>query len=247
MIHLIVRIDARPERLNEFLTLVGDHAEDSRLEPGCFRFDVLRDPEKPARRVLHETWTDRAALQAHRRTPHYARWRLRIASIEESPRKREEYEGPPELVPGSLLPVIAADARARGRKVVFTNGCYDGSHGPHLGHVHCLEQARMAGDVLLVAVNDDNSVRRLKGPGRPLVPATGRVEALAALQCVDHVCLFSEDTPIDLIRAVRPCVLAKGSDYELHQVVGAEHAGRVLLVPHLPGYSTTQRIREAAS
>jgi D-beta-D-heptose 7-phosphate kinase/D-beta-D-heptose 1-phosphate adenosyltransferase len=100
--------------------------------------------------------------------------------------------------------------RRRGRRIVFTNGCFDWLH---VGHVRSLEQARSLGDVLVVGVNQDRRVRELKGPGRPLVPARQRAELVAALSCVDRVVLFGEDTPVPLIRALRPDVVAKGGDY----------------------------------
>jgi D-beta-D-heptose 7-phosphate kinase/D-beta-D-heptose 1-phosphate adenosyltransferase len=101
-------------------------------------------------------------------------------------------------------------AQKRGECVVFTNGCFDLLH---VGHVRSLEQARSLGDRLVVALNGDGSVRRLKGAGRPLVPARQRAEVVAALGCVDWVVLFGQDTPLSLIRALRPDVLAKGGDW----------------------------------
>ena len=133
--------------------------------------------------------------------------------------------------------------RAAGRRVVLTNGCFDVLHA---GHVACLHAARDAGDVLVVAVNDDASVRRLKGRSRPVFPLDDRVRVLAALGCVDHVVPFAEDTPLRLIRRLRPDVLVKGGDYRRDQVVGGDEVeawgGRVLLVPPLPGRSTTDTL-----
>jgi len=124
---------------------------------------------------------------------------------------------------------------------VFTNGVFDLLH---VGHVSLLEAARALGVALVVGVNSDASARRLgKGDDRPLVPADGRVRLLAALACVDCVVVFDEDTPLDLIRALRPDVLVKGADYEPSQIVGADlvqsWGGRVERVPFLPGQSTT--------
>ncbi len=240
MHHLVITIDVRADRYCLMLALAATHAEKSRREGGCVRFDVLQDPATPQRFILHEVWQDRDSLQAHRETAHYAAWRRQIPSLENMPRTREEYEGPDKLVLAKLLGTIAAHARAQGKSVVMTNGAYDLLH---CGHVHCLSEARAAGDVLLVAVNDDDSVRRLKGPGRPIMPSEGRVDALAALSCVDYVALFSADTPVDLIRGVRPDCLVKSDQYQPSEVVGAEFAGRVLLVPHLPGYSTTRAVK----
>ena len=126
------------------------------------------------------------------------------------------------------------------RRVVFTNGCFDLLH---LGHVRLLEQARAEGDVLVVGLNSDSSVRRLKGAVRPLVPQAGRAEVLAALACVDAVTIFEEDTPRDLIAALLPDVLVKGGDWSPDRIVGREEVeaagGRVVVVPYLEGYSTS--------
>jgi rfaE bifunctional protein nucleotidyltransferase chain/domain len=135
---------------------------------------------------------------------------------------------------------IAAAARRGGRRVVFTNGCFDLLH---VGHVRYLAAARDAGDLLVVGLNADASVRRLKGPSRPLVAEGARAEVVAALAAVDYVVVFEEDTPYDLIRALEPDVLVKGSDWAPDQVVGRdvveERGGRVLLVPVVAGFSTT--------
>lgn len=139
--------------------------------------------------------------------------------------------------------------RPRTGTLVFTNGCFDLLHP---GHVTYLAQARALGDALVVGVNTDRSVRALaKGPGRPLVDEKARAHVLAALESVDAVCLFDEDTPERLIASLLPDVLVKGGDYALDQVVGrteVERAGgRVELLPFLEGYSTTalvERIRE---
>src|SRR5262249_2847908 len=120
------------------------------------------------------------------------------------------------------MPTLLAhmkEAHHRGATVVFTNGCFDLLHA---GHLPLLQRARALGDVLVVAVNDDQSVRRLKGPTRPLVPAMERAEMLSALQFVDYVVLFHESNPLKLIRAVRPDVLVKGSDYTASEVVGRD-------------------------
>jgi D-beta-D-heptose 7-phosphate kinase/D-beta-D-heptose 1-phosphate adenosyltransferase len=132
------------------------------------------------------------------------------------------------------------EGRLQGKRVVFTNGCFDLLHS---GHLSLLRQAADLGDVLVLAVNSDHSVRRLKGEGRPLVPEAERASLLAALDCVDAVTLFGEDTPEELIRELRPDVLAKGQDYRIDQVVGRDiveaEGGRVELVPLLPERSTS--------
>jgi rfaE bifunctional protein nucleotidyltransferase chain/domain len=134
------------------------------------------------------------------------------------------------------------ELQSRGLKVVFTNGCFDLLHP---GHVAYLEQARSLGNALIVAVNTDASVARLtKGPGRPVTPEADRARVLAALACVDRVVLFGEDTPLELITILQPDVLVKGGDYRLDEIVGREEVeargGRVLALPFVPGYSTTQ-------
>jgi rfaE bifunctional protein nucleotidyltransferase chain/domain len=145
----------------------------------------------------------------------------------------------------SALAARIADRRAQGATVVFTNGCFDLLHA---GHLHLLQRARALGEMLVVAVNDDASVKRLKGPGRPLIPEAQRAEMLAALRYVDYVTLFSEPTPFRLIRALRPDVLVKGGDYTIDQVVGRDvverSGGRVVLIPPLAGLSTS-RLLEA--
>ncbi len=129
--------------------------------------------------------------------------------------------------------------RREGRTVVFTNGCYDILHP---GHIALLEQARSLGDALILALNTDAGVRRMKGPSRPLVPEQDRAELAAALAAVDAVALFDEDTPRDLIAAVLPDVLVKGADWS-HFIAGREEVeaagGRVVALPLEPGRSTT--------
>jgi D-beta-D-heptose 7-phosphate kinase/D-beta-D-heptose 1-phosphate adenosyltransferase len=136
------------------------------------------------------------------------------------------------------------DLQAEGRKVVFTNGCFDLLH---LGHVRYLEEARSLGDALIVGVNTDLSVTRLqKGPGRPFTPESDRAMVLAALVCVDRVAMFAEDTPLALITLLSPDILVKGGDYRLHEIVGREvvlaRGGRVIALPFVPGHSTSQLI-----
>ena len=137
-------------------------------------------------------------------------------------------------------------ARRRGETIVFTNGCFDWLH---LGHVRSLEQARSLGNRLVVAVNGDASVRRLKGANRPLIPARQRMETLGALECVDWVTQFREDTPLSLIRALRPDVLAKGGDWNLDRIIGREEVagwgGRVVRLRRVPGLSTSDLIDRA--
>ncbi len=135
--------------------------------------------------------------------------------------------------------------QSRGRRVVFTNGCFDLLH---IGHVRYLQAARRLGEALAVAVNTDASVLRLKGPGRPLSPERERMTILAALECVDYVSLFGEETPLRLIRKVAPDILVKGGDWPVAQIVGREvvekSGGLVLSIPLIPEVSTTALIRK---
>lgn len=133
--------------------------------------------------------------------------------------------------------------RREGRTVVFTNGCFDLIH---LGHVRYLTQARSLGDALVVALNSDRSVRALKGEGRPILNEQERAEVIAALQAVDYVIIFDEETPRELIATLLPDVLVKGGDWPLDEIVGREEVeaagGKVLTVPYVGGSSTTDII-----
>jgi len=149
-----------------------------------------------------------------------------------------------------LLSILSSD-RAKGKRIVFTNGCFDLIHA---GHTRYLQAARSLGDVLVVGVNSDASVRTLdKAPDRPIVPEAQRAEVLAALGCVDFVVIFDESNPLQLITAVQPDVLVKGGDWGIDRIVGREiveaRGGMVKTVPLVPGLSTTgllQRIRSTA-
>lgn len=137
--------------------------------------------------------------------------------------------------------------RSEGKRIVFTNGCFDLLHA---GHLSLLHQASQHGDVLVVAINNDSSVQRLKGQERPLITEGERAAVLAALACVDAVTIFDEDTPLEVLQAARPDVLVKGQDYRIEQVVGRalveSTGGSVILVPLLPGKSTTALIERLA-
>lgn len=158
--------------------------------------------------------------------------------------------------PFSAAKIAALDAarakvqewRAAGSTVVFTNGCFDLLHP---GHISLLYQARALGDRLIVGLNTDASVRRLKGSGRPILSEQDRAAMLGALACVDLVVHFDEDTPLHLIQALKPDILVKGSDYKTHEVVGREvvesYGGSVKLVELVQGYSTTKLTRQVRS
>jgi rfaE bifunctional protein nucleotidyltransferase chain/domain len=140
-----------------------------------------------------------------------------------------------------------APLRDAGGRVVFTNGCFDLLH---VGHVRCLQAARGLGDVLVVGVNSDASVRRLKGETRPLVPEEERAEVLAALACVDYVTIFEESTPERLLAHLRPDVHVKGGDYREEELPEAplvrSWGGQVVLLPLTPGRSTTEVAKKLA-
>lgn len=141
---------------------------------------------------------------------------------------------------GSLAST-ARRLRRSGKKIVFTNGCFDVLH---VGHVRYLAQARRLGGALVVALNSDASVRGLKGPGRPVCSEKNRAEVLASLECVDAVTVFSERTPERVIRAVKPDFLVKGGDWKKKDIVGADfvesYGGRVKIIPFIDGFSTTR-------
>lgn len=138
------------------------------------------------------------------------------------------------------LPATLSQWRASGEKIVFTNGCFDLLH---FGHLHYLADARDLGTRLVVGLNSAASVRRLKGPTRPINDELTRTHLLAALEVVDAVVIFEEDTPLELIQLVQPDILVKGGDWQPEQIVGSDvvlaRGGRVLSLPYIQGYSTT--------
>jgi len=148
----------------------------------------------------------------------------------------------------SILDERLAEWRGQGLRIGFTNGCFDLLHP---GHVKLMTEARAACDRLVVGLNSDASVRRLKGKERPVQDQQARAEVLAALEAVDLVVIFEQDTPVELIRRVKPTVLVKGADYRIDQVVGRElveeFGGKVILVGLAPGYSTTALVQRSAA
>ena len=155
------------------------------------------------------------------------------------------------MAPEKVIPLDQAVERIRelkrqGRRVVFTNGCFDLFHP---GHARYLAEARKLGDVLVVAVNTDRSVRALKGPGRPIIPEAERAETLAALACVDYVTVFDDLTPLPVIARLLPQILVKGGDWGLEEIVGRKEVeaagGKVIAIPVVPGYSTSSMIEAA--
>ena len=147
-----------------------------------------------------------------------------------------------KILTPARLAAFLKKARADGKKIVFTNGCFDILHA---GHTDILEFAKNQGDILVLGINTDASVRRLKGPARPINKQGDRARVAAALQAVDAVVFFGEDTPLNLIKTVRPEVLVKGADYSAQNVVGREYAGKVKLFKLLKGRSTTNIIKKS--
>jgi D-beta-D-heptose 7-phosphate kinase/D-beta-D-heptose 1-phosphate adenosyltransferase len=153
-----------------------------------------------------------------------------------------------ETVTGKLksadeVAAIAAEASKNGKTVVFTNGCFDILHR---GHVHVLRQAKAAGDILIVGINSDKSVKSIKGDSRPVLPEIDRVELISAMEMVNYVVIFDEPDPYKLIVAIKPGVLAKGGDWSEDKIVGADiveqGGGRVAVIPYLKGFSTSEII-----
>jgi rfaE bifunctional protein nucleotidyltransferase chain/domain len=138
------------------------------------------------------------------------------------------------------LAKIRLDLKSNNKKVVFTNGCFDILHA---GHIHLFREAKSHGDIFIVAVNDDDSVKRLKGSPRPVFPLAERLEVLAAISEIDYLVSFSEDTPRRIIQELLPDVLVKGGDWRPNEVVGKTEVegagGKVIIVPYLPGKSTS--------
>jgi len=149
----------------------------------------------------------------------------------------------PQTLPDLLK--IRVRLRREGKTVVFTNGCFDLLHG---GHIHLFRKARSLGDVLIVALNSDASIRRFKGPSRPVFPLAERMEVLAALEFVDYVTSFSQDTPQKIIAALVPDILVKGGDWGGDEIVGRAEVeaagGKVVRVPYLRGHSSTNIIEK---
>ena len=146
-----------------------------------------------------------------------------------------------KLIPRTKIASLCNRLRRQGKTIVFTNGVFDIIH---MGHVHYLTKAKAMGDVLIIGLNTDASVRKIKGPGRPINRQSDRAGVLSALEFVDYVVYFSEETPARLIRQVRPDVLVKGADYRIGEIVGADfvtsYGGKVKRIALLPGRSTTR-------
>ena len=145
-----------------------------------------------------------------------------------------------KIVKRSQIKEIFSGLKSTGKKVVFTNGCFDIIH---VGHVRYLAEARSLGDILVIGLNSDASVSSIK-PGRPITPEDQRAEVLSALESVDYVVLFNEETPYELIKEVRPDVLVKGADWEKEDIVGNDIVKEVRTIPFVEGISTTALIKK---
>lgn len=151
----------------------------------------------------------------------------------------------PKIKTKNQLKRVLTGLRSKSKKIVFTNGCFEIIHS---GHISCLTKAKQMGHILVVAVNSDSSVRRLKGKNRPLVSEKDRMEVVSALGCVDYVVLFGESTPKKIIGYLKPDVLVKGADYKLNDIAGKDtvksYGGKVKTVSLVKGKSTTKLIRD---
>ena len=133
--------------------------------------------------------------------------------------------------------------KKKGKRIVFTNGCFDLLHP---GHLKSFADAKRHRDILVVAINSDKSVKKIKGPTRPVIDEKGRAAMVAALEIVDYVTIFSEETPYELIKLLRPNILAKGGDWKLDQIIGREFVDKVVRIVLKPGFSTTNIIKKIA-
>lgn len=141
----------------------------------------------------------------------------------------------------SILREKLAEEKSKGKKIVFTNGCFDLIHK---GHITLLKKAKSEGDLLVVAINSDNSIRKIKGENRPIYPEDERAEILAAFQMVDFVTIFNEDNPHKIISELKPDVLVKGGDWTVETVIGRDiveaNGGEVIIIPQIKGFSTSK-------
>lgn len=134
---------------------------------------------------------------------------------------------------------IVRNLQKKGKKVVFTNGCFDLIH---VGHVSLFQKAKSLGDVLIVAINSDKSLANIKGPKRPLVCQKDRVKVLSALQAIDYIIIFSQNTPYEVLKQIKPDILVKGADYKIKDIIGREFVKKVYRYPFVKGKSTTNLI-----
>jgi D-beta-D-heptose 7-phosphate kinase/D-beta-D-heptose 1-phosphate adenosyltransferase len=144
-----------------------------------------------------------------------------------------------KIVKWDVLQKIVSSAQSHGKKIVFTNGCFDIIHA---GHIKYLRQAKTLGDILVIGLNSDASVSRIK-PKRPIIPQDQRAEVLSSLEMVDYITLFDEDTPFELIKFIKPDILVKGGDWKKEDIVGSDIAGETRSLPYIKGISTSEIIK----
>ena len=145
------------------------------------------------------------------------------------------------LIKGKTLKDVIFDLKRKNKKIVFTNGCFDILH---VGHIRLLSAAKKLGNILIVGVNSDNSVKRLKGPTRPVHNQNERVELLNALRCVNYTTIFEEDDPYEIIKYIEPDVLVKGGDWTIETTIGHDIVPKTVIIPLEEGYSTTNIIEK---
>lgn len=150
------------------------------------------------------------------------------------------------LVNLELIEKISKELNSQNKRIVFTNGCFDIIHS---GHISYLTESKKLGDILIIGLNSDNSVKRLKGENRPINTQNDRAIVLSGLKSVDYVCIFEEDTPLNLIQSIKPKVLTKGGDYKVEEIVGydflTQNGGEVVIIDFVDGKSTTNIINKA--
>jgi len=137
---------------------------------------------------------------------------------------------------------ISENLKKKGKKIIFTNGCFDIIH---IGHIRLFQKAASLGDILIVGLNSDNSVKRIKGEGRPINNFSDRAEVLSAMEGIDYIVGFSEDTPYNLIKKIKPDLLVKGGDYKVNDVIGREFAKKVYIFPLIKAKSTSKIIEKS--
>ena len=148
-----------------------------------------------------------------------------------------------KIVDRAKIKDIITQQKNEGKRVVFTNGCFDIIHA---GHVRYLTEAKKLGDILVIGLNSDNSVSTIK-PGRPIIPEQQRAEVLSALSMVDYITLFNEDTPYELIKEIKPDILVKGADWDTKNIIGSDIVKEVHTIPFVEGISTTEIIKKIQS
>ncbi|MBI4681104.1 MAG: D-glycero-beta-D-manno-heptose 1-phosphate adenylyltransferase [Nitrospirae bacterium] len=148
-----------------------------------------------------------------------------------------------KIIDRAKIKDIVTQRKNEGKRVVFTNGCFDIIHA---GHVRYLTEAKKLGDILVIGLNSDSSVSTIK-PGRPIIPEQQRAEVLSALSMVDYITLFNEDTPYELIKEIKPDILVKGADWDIKNIVGSDIVKEVHTIPFIEGISTTEIIKKIQS